>query len=80
MDDYRKPRFATLLAEKADRFDYQIFVPMTGHLRSDADFNRPMPTYDLNRERRTLCVRIGGGNMAGAFFRSNEVQVAIPLH
>jgi hypothetical protein len=78
MDDRENPRFATLLAEKADGFDYQIFVPMTGHLRLAADFNRPMPAYDLARDRRTLCVRLGGGNMMGGFFRSNELRLAVP--
>jgi hypothetical protein len=78
MDDRLNPRFATLRTEKADRFDYQIFVPMTGRLRSGADFNRPMYAYDLGREHRTLCVRLGGGNMMGGFFRSNELRVAVP--
>jgi hypothetical protein len=80
MDDRKDPRFAALRTEKANSFDYQIYVPMAGNLRSDTDFNRPMSAYDLRRERRTLCVRIGGGNMAGGFFRSNEVRVAVPLH
>jgi hypothetical protein len=79
MDDRVNPRFAALRAETADRFDYQIFVPMAGRLRSDADFNRTMPAYDLAREPRTLCVRIGGGNMAGGFFRSNEARLPVPL-
>ncbi len=80
MDDYRSPRFAMLRAEKADRFDYQIFVPMTGRLLSEADVNRPMPAYDLAGNPRTLCVRLGGGNMMGGFFRSNEVRLTVPPH
>jgi hypothetical protein len=76
--DRENPRFAALRAETANRFDYQIFVPMAGRLRSDADTNRPMPAYDLARVPRTLCVRIGGGNMAGGFFRSNELRLPVP--
>jgi len=78
MDDRLNPRFATLRAERADRFDYQIFVPMTGRLLSEADVNRPMPAYVLARDPRTLCVRLGGGNMMGGFFRSNELRVPVP--
>ena len=74
------PQIESLRRERLDSYDYQLYVPMSGRLTSESDINRPMPNYDLTRERRTLCVRIGGGNMMGGFFRSNEVQVAVPQH
>lgn len=76
--DRENPDFAGLRIETGSRFDYQIFLPMRGRLRSDADVNRTMPAYDLAQDPRTLCVRIGGGNMMGGFFRSNEVRLAVP--
>ncbi len=76
--DRASARYEGLRREQAARYDYQIFVPMKGRLRSEADFNRPMPAYDLGRERRTLCIRLGGGNMMGGYFRSNEVRLEVP--
>jgi hypothetical protein len=72
------PRYEELRREEAAGYDYQIYIAMRGRLRSEADFNRPMPAYDLGRERRTLCIRLGGGNMLGGFFRSNEVRLTVP--
>ena len=77
--DRENPRFERLHREQAGHYDYQIYLPMRGRFRSEADFNRPMPAYDLRSGRRTLCVRLGGGNMAGAHFRSNEIHLALPL-
>jgi hypothetical protein len=72
------PRYEGLRREETAVHDYQVYVAMRGRLRSESDFNRPMPAYDLSRDRRTLCIRLGGGNMLGGFFRSNEVRLAVP--
>jgi hypothetical protein len=77
MTDSDNPAFDQLGREQAARYDYQIFVPMTGRLRSESDFNRQMPSYDL-RDGGTLCIGIGGGNMLGGHFRSNEVRLEVP--
>jgi hypothetical protein len=76
--DSQHPGFAELGKARADLYAYQLFVPIRGRLRSASDFNRPMPEYDLRRGFRTLCVRIGGGNMMGGYFRSNEIRILIP--
>jgi hypothetical protein len=60
-------------------YEYELFLPVSGRLYSEADRNRPMPQYDLATESRTLCIRVGGGNMAGGHFRSNEVRLTVPL-
>jgi hypothetical protein len=54
---------------------YDIYVPATGRYGSVADPNAHGPDYDLTRERMTLCLRIAGGAMHGAYGRSNEVRV-----
>ena len=77
--DSDNPRREGIRRRRAERHSYELFLPERGRLRSQADFNRPMPDYDLARQTRTLCIRLGGGNMAGGFFRSNEVQLAVPL-
>ena len=56
---------------------YDIYLPETGRYRSEKDFNAPMPSYDLGRERMALCIRIAGGAMHGAYNRSNEVRVEV---
>lgn len=76
--DADDPRYEGLRREEAAGYDYQIYIAMRGRLRSEADFNRPMPAYDLGRDRRTLCIRLGGGNMLGGYFRSNEVRLTVP--
>lgn len=54
---------------------YDVYVPERSSYRSQRDFNAPMPTYDLRRQRLQLCISIAGGSMAGAYGRSNEVRV-----
>ena len=56
---------------------YEIYLPETGRYRSERDFNAPMPSYDLGKQRMALCVRIAGGAMHGAYNRSNEVRVDV---
>ena len=56
---------------------YDIFLPETGRYQSERDPNAPMPSYDLGKQRMTLCVRIAGGAMHGAYNRSNEVRVEV---
>jgi len=56
---------------------YDIYTTEAGSYRSVADFNAPMPSYDLTRERIPLCIRIAGGAMHGAYNRSNEVRLVI---
>lgn len=56
---------------------YDIYLPETGRYRSERDFNAPMPSYDLGKQRLALCIRIAGGAMQGAYNRSNEVRVEV---
>ena len=77
MTDSDNPAFDQLGRERARRYDYQIFIPISGRLRSESDFNRPMPSYHLS-EGRALCIGLGGGNMLGGRFRSNEVRLEFP--
>lgn len=56
---------------------YDIYLPEKFRYYSEADFNAPMPTYDLGKMRLPLCVRIAGGAMHGAHNRSNEVRVEV---
>ena len=56
---------------------YDLYLPETGRYHSEADFNAPMPSYDLGRMRLPLCLRIAGGAMHGAYNRSNEVRVEV---
>lgn len=56
---------------------YDIYLPETGHYRSQNDFNAAMPPYDLRTEKLALCVSIAGGAMTGAYNRSNEVRVVV---
>lgn len=56
---------------------YDVYLPETGRYRSVKDFNAPMPSYDLGRQRIPLCFRIAGGGMQGAFAHSNEVRVEV---
>jgi hypothetical protein len=56
---------------------YDIYLPQTGRYRSEADFNAPMPSYDLGEQQMTLCIRIAGGAMHGAYNTSNEVRVRV---
>lgn len=55
---------------------YDIYLPERGRYISEADFNAPMPTYDL-RARDDLCVTIAGGAMTGAYGRSNIVRFTV---
>ena len=59
---------------------YDIYLPEFSSYRSEADFNAPMPDYNLARLRMTLCIRIAGGAMTGASGRSNEVRVEVGSH
>jgi hypothetical protein len=68
LDDYQ-PKSATV--------QYDVYLPETGRYRSEADFNAPMSSYDLGRQRLALCIRIAGGAMYGAYARSNEVRVEV---
>lgn len=56
---------------------YDVYLPETGRYRSETDFNAPMPSYDIGSHRMTLCIRIAGGAMHGAYNRSNEVRVEV---
>jgi len=56
---------------------YDVYLPETGRYRSQADFNAPMPSYDLGSQRLSLCLRIAGGAMQGAYNRSNEVRLEV---
>jgi hypothetical protein len=56
---------------------YDVYLPETGRYRSQGDFNAPMPSYDLGRQSLTLCIRLAGGAMNGAYNRSNEVTVVV---
>ena len=56
---------------------YDVYLPETGRYLSEADFNAPMPSYDLGRQSMTLCIRLAGGAMDGAYGRSNEVRVVV---
>ena len=56
---------------------YEIYLPETGLYRSVTDFNAGGPTYDLRNRHMTLCVRIAGGAMHGAYTHSNEVRVDV---
>lgn len=56
---------------------YDIYLPETGRYRSEKDFNAAMPAYDLGGARLSLCLRIAGGAMHGAYNRSNEVRVEV---
>jgi hypothetical protein len=66
--DYRPP---------ASTVQYDVYLPETGRYRSQADFNAPMPSYDLGSQRLSLCLRIAGGAMHGAYNQSNEVRVEV---
>lgn len=56
---------------------YDLYLPASGRDTSEADANAPMPAYDLSRQRLTLCIRIAGGAMHGAYGRSNEVRIDV---
>ena len=56
---------------------YDVYIPERGRYRSEADFNAPLPAYNLARERLQLCIRIAGGAMHGAYNRSNEVRAPV---
>jgi hypothetical protein len=56
---------------------YDIYLPETGRYQSVKDFNAPMPSYDLGKQRNALCIRVAGGAMHGAYNRSNEVRVEV---
>jgi hypothetical protein len=56
---------------------YDVYLPETGRYRSQADFNAPMPSYDLGRQSLTLCIRLAAGAMYGAYDHSNEVRVVV---
>jgi hypothetical protein len=56
---------------------YDVYLPEKGDYRSEADFNAPMPSYDLGSQRLSLCLRIAGGAMHGAYNRSNEVRLEV---
>lgn len=56
---------------------YDVYLPEKGRYRSQADFNASMPSYDLGSQRLTLCFRIVGGAMHGAYNRSNEVRLEV---
>ena len=58
---------------------YDIYLPEASTYRSEADFNAPMPTFDLSKQRLLLCIRIAGGAMHGAYNRSNEVKVEVGI-
>jgi len=64
-----RPESSTLL--------YDLYLPETGQYSSKRDPNAPRPSYDLGRQRLTLCISIAGGSMMGAYARSNEVRVTI---
>ena len=67
-DNYRPPSRVV---------QYDVYLPETGDYRSEADFNAPMPSYDLGTQRLLLCLRIAGGAMSGAYNRSNEVRLEV---
>ncbi len=56
---------------------YDVYLPETARYHSEAEFNAPMPSYDLGKQRMTLCIRIAGGAMHGAYNVSNEVRVQV---
>lgn len=56
---------------------YDAYLPETGRYHSEANFNAPMPTYNLSAAPDTLCITIGGGAMTGAYNRSNQVRVTV---
>lgn len=62
---------------KSRTAQYDLYLPESGRFRSEADFNAPMPSYDLGRQRLALCLKIAGGAMHGAYNHSNEVRVAV---
>ena len=76
--DHDHPRREDNRHAQGGRYEYEIFLPMSGRPFSEANRNRPMPQYDLATESRTLCIRVGGGNMLGGHFRSNEVRLTVP--
>ena len=73
--DKDHPRYKELGSLSRRRFEYHLFIPVRGQIRLESDFNRRVPGYDLGRQPFDLCIRIGGGNMLGGHFRSNEVRV-----
>lgn len=56
---------------------YTVYMAQAGQYLSRRDPNAEMPAYDLATERMTLCIRIAGGSMHGAFAESNEVRIKI---
>lgn len=73
---YRGERFADFEAPTSN-IQYDVYLPEAGNYLSQADFNAPMPTYDLGNERLLLCLKIAGGAMHGAYNRSNEVRLEV---
>lgn len=59
----------------AERYD--IYLPETGAYLSVTNANARGPEYDFRVQRMTLCIRIAGGAMHGAYGRSNEVSVGV---
>ena len=59
------------------RLRYDIYLNEAGRYTSQAEPNAQKPSYDLGKERLSLCIRIDGGAIYGAHNRSNEVRVEL---
>lgn len=61
----------------SSRIPYYVYLPETGRYISQSDPNASMPPYNLSRGHTSLCLRIAGGSMIGAYARSNEVRLEL---
>lgn len=69
------PKRRWLASAKRARFSYDIFLPVTGQVRVENDRGGSYFPYDLIQQPNPVCLRIGGGNMLGGHFRSNELRL-----
>ena len=69
------PQRPMLRSAQRPRFSYEILLPVTGKARIEDNQGGSYHPYDLIQEQRPVCLRIGGGNMLGGHFRSNELRL-----
>ena len=77
VSDGDHPKRAIFAAEKRTRFNYDLFIPVAGRVYVDDNQGGSYHPYDLVERPTEICVRIGGGNMLGGHFRSNELRLRI---
>lgn len=73
------PKFESWNPGNRSTVRYDIYIPESGIYRSAADFNAPMPAYDLRKGGAELCIKLGGGAMTGFNARSNEVRLTLGM-